>query len=1122
MLKIRHIFLLIILVLPFQLTAQSPAHDAKPWVFWYWMQGSVSRAGITADLEAMKMAGIGGAYLMSIKGPADKPLYQPAVNQLTPEWWELVSFAMQEAKRLGLKMGMHVSDGFALAGGPWIRPELSMQKLTWSRTAVRAGADRIQLATPPHKEDYYRDIAVFAFPAAGLHDGTPAKNEPRVTAADGADLSRLLNPANEQNFGTNEPAYVQYVFEKPFTCRTVIVRAPTNYQAQRLKISVSSDGKVWREAGRLQAPRHGWQDADEPVSHSIPPLTARYFRFIFDKTGTEPGAEDLDAAKWKPSLKIKSLILSEAPSIHQYESKNGSVWRVSARTADTQLSGDMYVPFKKMVDISRFLRADGTLDWKVPAGEWVILRMGHTSTGHRNATGGGGKGLECDKFNPEAIRLQFSGWYGAALKRFGPGIAPGTLNTFHVDSWECGSQNWSPLFRDEFKQRRGYDPLPYLAITSGLPVENAAFSEGFLYDMRKTIAELVTDRFYGTLAGEAKKHNLIFTAESVAPTMMSDGLSHYGRVDVPMGEFWLNSPTHDKPNDMSDAVSGAHIYGKNIIQAEAFTTLRMDWNEHPGNLKILQDRNYALGINKLAYHVFTHNPWTNRKPGMTLDGIGLYFQRDQTWWKPGKAWVDYATRVQALLQEGNPVTDIAVFTGEEYPRRSVLPDRLLPALPGIFGPARVAEERRRLENINQPLRQLPEGVNHSANMANAENWINPLRGYSYDSFGPDVLASAVVNNGRVVFKSGASYAFLVIPGATAMNPNNRLMSLQTLRELHRLAHAGATLLLDRQRPLAQPGMKRAPQKEFVKLRKKLWPGTPANELKVGNGLVQYTPFNQEDFTALGHDRDVYVQDRGMNGYARGIAYTHRSSTARDIYFISNQQTGARNLELSLRVSGKEPHLYDAVSGETRPCASWQQQNGRTSLQLSLPPAGSVFVIFEKRTAQRSGGTTITTNTLAGVSGNWKVQFDHANRGPLKAQTFEQLTDWSLHPDSAIRYYSGTAVYSSHAELTALPGGQAWLDLGKIEGLATVFVNGQECGTAWTPPYRVNVSAALRKGRNDIRIEMTNTWANRLIGDLRLPEADRLTSTNAPMRIAGKALYPAGLLGPVQLITESTK
>lgn len=213
-------------------------------------------------------------------------------------------------------------------------------------------------------------------------------------------------------------------------------------------------------------------------------------------------------------------------------------------------------------------------------------------------------------------------------------------------------------------------------------------------DVRETIGELIHDVFFDVLAEKADEYGCRFTAESVAPTMISDGMYHYDKVDLPMGEFWFNSPTHDKPNDMLDAISGGHVYGKRVISAEGFTTLRGVWEETPKMLKPVLDRNYALGLNRLVYHVYTHNPWTNRKPGMTLDGIGLFFQRDNTWFKHGaRGMNDYAARCQLLLQYGYPVVDLAVFTGEEMPRRSILPDRLVPALPGLFGAERVAEEQ---------------------------------------------------------------------------------------------------------------------------------------------------------------------------------------------------------------------------------------------------------------------------------------------------------------------------------------------------------------------------------------------------------------------------------------------
>lgn len=1092
----------------------------KPWVLWHWIHAGVSKPGITADLEAMKSAGIGGAYLLSIKGADNPPIFSPPSVQLTPQWWDMVTFAMQEAKRLNLKLGMHVSDGFALAGGPWITPELSMQKVVFTRLNLKGGtASKIKLEQPETKEGYYKDIAVYAFPSP---EGTGISTRtmvPTISTSNGVDASGLVIAGNKKSFGSNEPCWFQYAFAQPFTTRSITIKTGgNNYQAQRLEIQVSDDGKAFRSIGRLDPPRQGWQDTDADYTHSIAPATAKYYRFIYDKRGSEPGSEDLDAAKWKPSLKLLNLELSAEARINQYEGKSAAVWRISKRSTAAQLPDQICIPLNKIIDLTAKLNADGSLNWKAPKGNWTILRLGHTSTGHTNATGGGGKGLECDKFNPVAVKLQFDSWYGEALKRGGPEIASKVMTELFIDSWECGSQNWSSLFASEFKKRRGYDLMPYLPVMSGIPVQTATISEDFLYDLRKTISELVVDQFYRTIAALAKEKGVNFSAESVAPTMISDGLMHYKAVNVPMGEFWLNSPTHDKPNDMMDAISGAHIYGKNIIQAEAFTSIRMDWSEHPGNMKTLLDRNYALGINKMVYHVFAHNPWMDRKPGMTLDGIGLYFQRDQTWWKPGKAWVNYAERVQTLLQQGDPVIDIAVFTGNELPRRSVLPDRLVSVLPGIFGKDVVESERLRLLNTGEPLRIKPMGVNHSANMADPENWVNSLRGYAYDSFNPDVLSTAVVRDKKVVFSSGASYGVLVIPGKTAMDPNYQYMDFEIVKQLLALVKAGATVLLN-EKPLYQSGLKQVPETEFKKAVDELWVAG-----KNGDGQVLIGPYQEETFKPLGLERDLFVAEAEQSTYAKYIAYTHRKTDQKDIYFIANQLEKDRVLNCSFRIADLKtvPEFYDAVSGKTWKARNWSVVDGRLQLAIKLDANASVFVIFDRNTDQtkpvegKSNWSEFTTTQV--LDKDWQVTFDPVYGGPSKPVLFKDLTDWSLNQDSLIRYYSGTAIYNKSINIKSKKTDQIWLDLGAVANIADVKVNNVSCGIVWTPPYRVEISKALRNGNNQISIELSNTWANRLIGDQRLPENKRITKTNAPYRLEGKPLLKAGLLGPVMIQT----
>ncbi|RYZ29956.1 MAG: DNA-binding protein, partial [Chitinophagaceae bacterium] len=337
-----------------------PSEEAKPWVFWYWLHGAVSAEGITADIKAMKQAGIGGAYLMPIKDTAKPSIYHPAARQLSPLWWKLVKHAMSEAKRHGVKLGFHFSDGFALGGGPWITPEMSMQKVVWSQTTVTGGRKFSDILPQPETlENYYRDIAVFAFPSSPGTGISTQTVKPKITTSTGVDAQYLVEPGNTKSFTSDDSCWIQYRFDQPFTLRSLVVKSwlysRGTYGTNQLIIETSNDGKNFSFYTRLKAPRHGWQDWDSDYTHAIPEVTSRYFRFVYTKRGIEPGAEDLDAAKWKPSLNIKGLELSSEPKIHQYEGKNGEVWRVSERTTDAQVAQNLFVPQKNIIDITKYL-----------------------------------------------------------------------------------------------------------------------------------------------------------------------------------------------------------------------------------------------------------------------------------------------------------------------------------------------------------------------------------------------------------------------------------------------------------------------------------------------------------------------------------------------------------------------------------------------------------------------------------------------------------------------------------------------------------------------------------------------------------------------------------------------
>lgn len=1109
---------------------ESPQQDSKSWVFWYWMHSAVTKEGITADLEAMKEAGIGGAYLMPIKGAPEKPFITPPVEQLSPEWWQMVDFAMKEADRVGVKIAFHICDGFALAGGPWITPELSMQKVVWSELNIKGGKTFNDILPQPKSyKGYYKDIAVFAYPAV-KNTGFSTENVKATvsTSISGIDPQFLADRKSNETFRSESPCWIQYTFEQPFTCRTIQIEGSgNNLQAQRFEIEASDDGINFRKVAKLESPRSGWQNTGIPMTHSIPETTARYFRFNYNSAGTEPGSEDLDAGKWKQTLKIKNIYLSSSPKIHQYEGKTGEIWRVSPRTTTAQIPDELCINPQQIVDVTKYMDANGNLKWKAPKGEWTILRMGHTSTGYTNETGGKGSGLECDKFNPEAIKLQFDSWFGKAVELAGPELAARVLKIFHVDSWECGSQNWSSDFRDEFMKRRGYDLYDYLPAMAGIPVQNIDISERFLYDVRQTIAELIVDRFYGTLQKEAHAKGVQFSAESVAPTMLSDGMMHYKSVDIPMGEFWLQSPTHDKPNDLSDALSGGHVYEKNIIQAESFTQLRIMWNEHPEMLKSLQDRHYALGINRLSYHVFAHNPWLDRKPGMTLDGIGLYFQRDQTWWKPGKAWVDYAQRCQSLLQFGKPVIDIAVFTGEELPRRSLTIDRLVPFIPGIFGEEKVQEEKKRLDNAGTPTDEMPVGVTYSNNIMKQEEWVNALRGYAYDSFNPDALLNlAKVENGNIVLPGGMSYKALIVPGKHPMQPNPERMSYLSAEKIYNLANQGATIMVSGI-PDQTPGLDNYKEDEQklseISKYKEIFSSSSQNTWNIGKGKVIRLPYLDATFDKIGIARDFIARD-DEGFYAKGIAYTHRSDGNTDIYFVSNQENNIRQIDLSLRVSGKQPELWNPVNGTISKINNWKSENGRTLFPIQLDASESVFIVLREATnatTENNGENWFTLQDIIAVDQSWIVSFDTLSGGPVAPVVFPELKRWEEHENEQIRFYSGTAMYRNKFNWKAnkaVKDKRIFLELDEVHDLADIKVNGKSCGIIWTKPYRVEITDIIKNGSNSIEIEVTNTWANRITGNELTPDQQHHpeTWTNAPYRSKDKALVKSGLGGKVMI------
>jgi hypothetical protein len=1133
-----------------QLAAQftKPPPSASPGAYWYWLGGQVTRGGITADLMAMRAAGISTPMLFSIGKGGPDGLVHPPADALTPHWWELVEHAAAECERLGMRLALNDCDGWATASGPWITPELSMQCVVWSQQTVHGGRPVERLARPLCKRDYYRDIAALALPWRVEWDETSFTRRARISTdlpLEIADPQRISDPENReqvidwQRVPSDRPSWIEYAFQRPFTLRSITVRTPSPpgfapgvYRAANsLVVEASDDGKTFRRIGALEYPKHGWQTDLTTLTHALPQTTARYFRLVHDPIPPQPYEEEYDFGQ-DTRLRLFSIVLASEPRIHQLAGKSGAQWAISRRTTAADVPDDACIPLASIIDLSTHLAPDGTLDWQPPPGEWRLLRIGYTTTGSQNSAAGGAQGLECDKFSAAAATLQFQSWFARALGRVGPRLAGKVLHVMHVDSWEAGAQNWSPVFAEGFRALRGYDLLPYIAVMTGVPLVSADVSERVLHDVRRTINDLMDTGFFRTMGELAHLHGCAFSAEPPNPTFPADGMQHFQYVDRPMGEFWLHTPRNDKPTDIKDAVCGARLYGKRYAQAESFTEGLITWDEHPFMLKPLGDHNYCEGIGRLFLHVYAQQPWLHREPGITLNGIGTFFSRTQTWWDTGKPWFDYLRRCQALLQQGEAVVDVCYFNGENVPARAFL--------------------RRQL---SMPLSE----------------------GYAFDTVNRDALLRlASVQDGEIVLSSGPRYRMLVLPDSDSLTPEVAL-------RLRDLVRDGATILGPP--PRRSPSLVGYPTSDrtVAGVAQELWgdlDGRTRTERRVGGGRVVWGRPLEVVLRQAGAPADVEIS--AARGSPRpAVEWTHRRAAECDIYFLSNQSPSAQSLEVTFRVAGRVPEVWRPDTGNTETLALWREAGGRTTVPLHLDPCGSVFVVFARPVHGRSHFLRIDPapdvndmkapvrlsevegrlRALVSSPGRWMLRRASGERVPLEIArlpeplslagpwrlTFRQrvatgdtgrkphalhmrlteLASWSELPEPAARYFSGTALYVTTFELPASrlgPGQTLWLDLGAVREIAAVRLNGTDLGILWKPPFEIEITSAVRVGRNELSLCVTNTWRNRLIGDYGKPTAARETFV-VPMLRKGKpwlprggqsGLSPAGLLGPVRI------
>lgn len=1142
----------------------TPPPGARPWVYWFWLNGNITSNGITADLEAMQRVGIGGALIMEVDQGAPPG---PVAFMGTP-WRALFQHVVGEARRLGLEVNMNNDAGWNGSGGPWIKPEQSMQKVVWSETNV-AGPTRFEgpLPQPETVAGFYRDIAALAFPAPG----------------------------------------------------------PYRIQGLRAKA-------------------------------------------MFDS--------------------------GHVPSI-----------------AREKIPAAMVIERSRIVTLTPQSDTAGRLVWEVPPGQWTVLRLGHTSTGVENAPAPQtGRGLECDKLAREGIEANFAGMMGqlATDSHLKPGSGGAGLVATHIDSWENGSQNWTPRMREEFQKRRGYDLFPFLPVITGRVVDSLEVSERFLWDLRQTVSELVIENYAGHMRELAQASGLRFTVEAYGSPC--DFIPYGGRADEPMGEFWSPSGAMETCKGMAGC---AHVYGKPIVGAEAFTAADQErWREHPATLKALGDRAFCEGINRFVFHRYALQPWPQeRRPGMTMGPWGQHYERTQTWWEQTPAWHRYLARCQFLLRQGRFAADICYLQAETPPQG--------------FGD-------------------------------------HPRQGYDWDECGAEVvLTRLAVQDHRLVLPDGMSYQVLVLPPTQTMTP-------RLLRKLKDLAEAGATII--GAPPQHSPSLSGYPQcdAEVKQLAAQIWgdgDGAKVTERPLGQGRVVWPTEPEKVLRRSGISPDF------VSG--QPLRHIHRTAGGTDLYFVANPAARRLTTTATFRVSGKAPELWWPESGRRERAPVWQERGGVTTVALSLEPSGSVFVVFRagrgqedsivtlardgkpllsavpepapqvlvrkalygvpndpqrtrdvrekvqrlvergessfpvsalaegddpapnvvktltvdysivgkdysvkaqdpsliyltaetlkitvekarygvlddpqrtrdvrervqrlvdagetsfqvarmaegddpavlvvktleleytrngepvsaratdpeiidlkqpvlaqaERVAEvhgRSPGRlrllafqpgTFQVRTAAGqrrerkvsslpapleISGPWQIQFA-PNLGAPPAVTFDRLISWTAHPEPGVKFFSGAATYLKTVQLPPgmlARGKRVFLDLGRVEVMAQVKLNGQDLGSLWKPPFRLDITDAATSGQNKLEVRVINLWPNRLVGDEQLPEdsernpegtlkawpqwllegkpspAGRLTFTTWRLWKRTDPLLESGLLGPVTLtVAEDTE
>ncbi len=1044
--------------------------NARTKTWWFHGETETTKEGITADLEAFKKAGIGGViYYDQSHGKAEN-----AFDGFSEKWWEMFRFAASEAKRVGLTFEVHVSNGY-VAGGTWITDEYSMKRLVSTELLLEGGKHfEGKTEAPVNKYNFYKDVAVLAFPAPeGV--GVSSSNQPVEITSNQADidLKNLFDTKSDKlskisAHAPDKPVYINLEFDKPFTARGITYQAgprgkattsATNVPAPPQETFVGTGYRILPDLGQLEVSQDGINYTKvcnlKPVykAHeswrqktiSFAAVKGKYFRLNLHDWW-ETSGETTD-------MQLGNVVLNSAAKVDQWEEKAGLYTEYIENDRTPVYSRQESIDYKSVINLTDKMSSDGTLKWDVPPGKWMVMRFAYVPTGSNTKHGRINQiGRECDKLSAKAAELHWNNYVQVMIDSLQASNI-GNLSGVAMDSHEAGSQNWTDDFINEFTARRRYNPTLYLPAMMGYVVNDVETSKGFLFDIRRNIADMIADNYYGTFERLCNKNGLTFTAQAIgnALCIVGDPIQAKSKVSKPQGEFWAIHP--DGNYDIKESSSAAHLYNKPIASGEAFTDTK--YNHSPAYLKSLADYAFAFGINEFVICASPFQPWLDKIPGSTGGGRQYAINRNNTWWDYSQPFWDYQARNAHILRAGKSSIDLCVYLGENAPVK-ILSYRL-PDIPG---------------------------------------------GFDLDAFTSHALHSRMsAKNGLITLPDGVGYKMMVLP-------RNSNVPYAALEKIANMVKDGIKIY-GAKPVMSESFIDHDSLQAYEKLADELWGMNPSERAfnNVGNGTVYWGMSLQEALKMAKVDPDIAMQ-KG-NTKDNKIYFTHRSLTDAEIYFLDNHKDSVEDDLFTFSAKGKYAQLWNTVTGKRYSLPISDHTGSSVSIPLCFAARESYFVVItDKKEDLKNVVWSRADKDVTLLNNDWTVFFNPASSGPGEVK-FRKLQDWTKNSIPGIKYYSGTAVYKRNFQLKP-SGKRVLIDLGNPDFIAKVFVNGRDAGIVWCSPWQLDITDYIKKGENTLEIHVANSLVNRMIYDASLPESKRVTFSYPQIMKPEDAMEPSGL------------